>query len=130
MIVPRNFYYECQHPRLGYEAYFIVRMLPASLRRRLIHSPHVPFGATHQCACLTNLYVAPRLRGDGVGRELLALLRRWQDETQTNVAFVASPYSNAGRGLDFDALSSFYDRHGFKAVGHTLYHFRNYQPAS
>jgi len=108
MILPRGFYYEGEHPYHGNLAYFIVRPVPASIRRAT-EVPGLNWG------CLTNLHVAPVLRGKGVGRELLRLLIGWQDAMRVNIVFRAAPYAGC-KVTDWDRLRAFYRSAGFAAL--------------
>lgn len=117
MVIPNGFYYEVHHPVLGNKAHFVIRYLSKREATRAAVSQH------SQCALMTNLYVHPNHRGNGVGKNLLKMLRYWQDKTHTDVVFVAAPYSQ-NCYLDSMSLKNFYDTHGFPAIPGTAYHGR------
>lgn len=117
MIIPKRFYLEVHHPHLGDKAHFVVRYVPAKISDQIS-----PF--TNHCALMTNLYVAPKYRHDGVGTELLRMLKWWQDTTGTDIVFVVSPYAHKKECLDIWALKNFYSAHEFQEIKGTEYHYR------
>ncbi len=118
MIIPRGFYFEAHHPTLGNKAHFVIRYLP----KREAKAAQVSI-YNHHIALMTNLYVHPDHRGNGVGLYLLKLLRQWQDQTDTDVVFLVSPYPRNPH-LDVWCLKNFYTAHGFPEIAGTRYHGR------
>ena len=119
MIIPRGFYYEGQLPFLGDKAYFVVRYLPMRMYARAF-----PDGARAlNWACLNNLFVHPRYRNRGHGRQLLGMLKAWQQATQTNILFLCAPYQRRA-GCGIDCLHTFYVGEGFPHIVGTPYHYR------
>ena len=118
MIIPPKFYYEVQHPRLGDKAYFVIRYLTQREAKAALVN-------VHGCALMTNLYIHPDHRAEGVGKELLRMLKQWQDKTETDVVFLASPYPRTSTPhLDIWCLKNFYSSHGFPEIEGTAYHGR------
>ena len=121
MIIPPRFYYEIQHPILGDKVHFVIRHLPKREATAAGFSTD-----NHHIALMTNLYVHPIHRGTGVGKELLKMLRQWQDKTKTDVVFLVSPYPR-NPPLDIWCLKNFYTSHGFPEIPSTKYHGRIHQ---
>ncbi len=114
MIIPKGWYLEVHHPVLGYKAHYVLRYLT----QRESKAAKIP---TRQCAQMTNLYVHPAHRGQGIGSELLRHLRHWQRSTGTDVVFLVSPYSRDCY-LDIWGLKNFYSENGFPEIKGTAYH--------
>ena len=121
MIIPPRFYYEAQHPQLGDKAYFVIRHLPKRDAKDAGFSTD-----NHHIALMTNLYVHPKHRAYGVGKEMLRYLKYWQDVTKTDVVFLVSPYPRNPH-LDIWCLKNFYTSHGFPEIKGTAYHGRLHQ---
>src|SRR3990167_481879 len=116
MIIPRGFYYEVHHPELGNKAHFVIRYLP-------MRDAYATNTISSQCALMTNLYVHPKYRANGVGKEMLRYLKHWQDTTDTDVVFQVSPYRKNPH-LDYWCLKNFYTEQGFPEIAGTRYHWR------
>lgn len=122
MIIPPRFYFEVQHPELGDKAHFVIRYLP----ERDARAAGDVKASTHHIALMTNLYVHPKHRACGIGKELLRHLKHWQDTTKTDVVFRVSPYAIHGH-LDIWCLKNFYASHGFPEIENTHYHGRKHK---
>lgn len=118
MIIPKRFYLEVHHPALGNKAHFVIRYLPKREAKAAKVSIY-----NHNIALMTNLYVHPKHRGNGVGLYLLNMLQHWQDQTDTDVVFLVSPYPRNPH-LDIWCLKNFYSQHGFPEIKGTAYHGR------
>ncbi len=119
MIIPPRFYFEVHHPELGNKAHFVIRYLPM----RDAQNARV---TRNQCALMTNMYVHPKHRSCGVGKEMLRYLKYWQDTTSTDVVFLVSPYPRNPH-LDIWCLKNFYTSHGFPEIKGTTYHGRKFK---
>lgn len=122
MILPRDFYYEIQHPMIGCKAHLVVRPMTAR------HPAHgcLPAGAAiGDWAIVSNLHVPRAKRSMGCGTYLLGRLREWQWGTRTNIVLVASPYK--GNGAPAERLYSFYARNGFTRISDTSIFYREVQ---
>lgn len=124
VIINSGFYYEVQSPTIGRKAYFVVKYLPSKVFSK-VFPENTQLGSALHWAQLTNLFVDVKYRRQSYGAQLLALLREWQDSTQTNILFLASPYRRRA-GCDRRTLHSFYSDNGFPCWQETLYHYRLY----
>lgn len=124
MIVEPKFYYEGQLPHLGDKAYFVVTYLPGRIFSK-VFPEELRLSAGLHWAQMTNLFVAPKYRRQGYGSQLLTLLKDWQDVTETNLIFLASPYRKRS-GCSRQALHDFYSQNGFPQVKETAYHARTW----
>ena len=122
MIIKPKFHYEGQLPFLGNKAYFVVTYLPTRMFRHIFQEQSRIDSLLHW-AQLTNLFVDTKYRRQGYGKQLLTLLKSWQDLTETNIIFLASPYRRRA-GCDRRALQSFYTNNDFPQWADTSYHYR------
>lgn len=122
MIIPPRFYYEIQHPLYGNLVHVVIRYLPK-------HEAYAAQACKYQffysdVALLTNLYVHPDLRGQGLGKHMLKLVKKWQDDTKTCIVLRVSPYQRSPH-FDLACLKNFYEHCGFREVKkNPNYHYR------
>ena len=127
MIIPKEFYYEWNHPEIGGKVYFTVDALNRHQSNKV--KTHIQ-GTTDLAswAYLTGIYVHSSLRRQGYGSVLLEEVKDWQDTVGVNLMFFVGPYYHADdkkSDLHTAQLKAMYTKYGFIPIkGLPTYHYR------